>query len=80
MAKLAEYERFMKELCEALGHQHRHVGVSNYSLSKDSKRVVPVTRYGQSLTSSLRSDSVSHRRTNHQSGASSESILAVLNS
>jgi SRSO17 transposase len=31
MAKLAEYERYMKYLCEALGHQDRHVGFSDYS-------------------------------------------------
>jgi SRSO17 transposase len=32
MAKLAEYERYMKYLCEALGHQDRHMGFSDYSL------------------------------------------------
>jgi SRSO17 transposase len=49
MAKLAEYERYMKYLCEALGHQDRHVGFSDYSrglmLPIERKSVEPLAAH-----------------------------------
>ena len=31
MPKLGEFERYIKQLCEALGHRHRHGGFADYS-------------------------------------------------
>ena len=49
MVKLAEYERYMKYLCEALGHQDRHVGFSDYSrglmLPIERKSVEPLAAH-----------------------------------
>ena len=49
MAKLAEYQRYMKYLCEALGHQDRHVGFSDYSrglmLPIERKSVEPLAAH-----------------------------------
>ena len=49
MAELAEYERYMKYLCEALGHQDRHVGFSDYSrglmLPIERKSVEPLAAH-----------------------------------
>ena len=49
MAKLAEYERYMKYLCEALGHQDRHAGFSDYSrglmLPIERKSVEPLAAH-----------------------------------
>ena len=49
MAKLAEFERYMKYLCEALGHQDRHVGFSDYSrglmLPIERKSVEPLAAH-----------------------------------
>ena len=49
MAKLAEYERYMKYLCEALGHQDRHMGFSDYSrglmLPIERKSVEPLAAH-----------------------------------
>ena len=49
MAKLADYERYMKYLCEALGHRDRHVGFSDYSrglmLPIERKSVEPLAAH-----------------------------------
>ena len=49
MANLAEYERYMKYLCEALGHQDRHIGFSDYSrglmLPIERKSVEPLAAH-----------------------------------
>ena len=49
MAKLAEYERYMKYLCEALGHRDRHAGFSDYSrglmLPIERKSVEPLAAH-----------------------------------
>ncbi len=49
MANLAEYERYMKYLCEALGHQDRHAGFSDYSrglmLPIERKSVEPLAAH-----------------------------------
>jgi len=49
MAKLADYQRYMKYLCEALGHQDRHVGFSDYSrglmLPIERKSVEPLAAH-----------------------------------
>jgi len=49
MAELAEYERYMKYLCEALGHRDRHVGFSDYSrglmLPIERKSVEPLAAH-----------------------------------
>jgi len=49
MAKLAEYERYMNYLCEALGHRDRHVGFSDYSrglmLPIERKSVEPLAAH-----------------------------------
>jgi len=49
MAKLAEFERYMKYLCEALGHQDRHTGFTDYSrglmLPIERKSVEPLAAH-----------------------------------
>jgi SRSO17 transposase len=49
MAKLAEFERYIKYLCEALGHQDRHVAFSDYSrglmLPIERKSVEPLAAH-----------------------------------
>ena len=49
MAKLADYERYMKYLCEALGHRDRHMGFSDYSrglmLPIERKSVEPLAAH-----------------------------------
>src|SRR6266850_2528195 len=64
MAKLAEYERYMKYLCEALGHQDRHVGFSDYSrglmLPIERKSVEPLAAYTDRLHVSAKHQSLHH--------------------
>src|SRR6267142_5278693 len=64
MAKLAEYERYMKYLCEALGHQDRHVGFSDYSrglmLPIERKSVEPLAAYTDPLHVSAKHQSLHH--------------------
>ena len=64
MAKLAEYERYMKYLCEALGHQDRHVGFSDYSrglmLPIERKSVEPLAAHTDPLHVSSKHQSLHH--------------------
>jgi SRSO17 transposase len=64
MAKLAEYERYMKYLCEALGHQDRHVGFSDYSrglmLPIERKSVEPLAAHLDPLHVSAKHQSMHH--------------------
>jgi SRSO17 transposase len=64
MAKLAEYERYMKYLCEALGHQDRHVGFSDYSrglmLPIERKSVEPLAAHIDPLHVSAKHQSLHH--------------------
>ena len=64
MAKLAEYERYMKYVCEALGHQDRHVGFSDYSrglmLPIERKSVEPLAAYIDPLHVSAKHQSLHH--------------------
>src|SRR5258705_4945899 len=64
MEKLAEDERYMKYLCEALGHQDRHVGFSDYSrglmLPIERKSVEPLAAYTDPLHVSAKHQSLHH--------------------
>ena len=64
MAKLGEYERYMKYLCEALGHQDRHVGFSDYSrglmLPIERKSVEPLAAHTDPLHVSAKHQSLHH--------------------
>jgi len=64
MAKLGEYERYMKYVCEALGHQDRHVGFSDYSrglmLPIERKSVEPLAAYIDPLHVSAKHQSLHH--------------------
>ena len=64
MAKLAEYERYMKYVCEALGHQDRHVGFSDYSrglmLPIERKSVEPLAAHIDPLHVSAKHQSLHH--------------------
>jgi len=64
MAKLAEYERYMNYLCEALGHQDRYVGFSDYSrglmLPIERKSVEPLAAYIDPLHVSAKHQSLHH--------------------
>ena len=64
MAKLAEYERYMKYLCEALGHQDRHVGFTDYSrglmLPIERKSVEPLAAHIDPLHVSAKHQSLHH--------------------
>jgi len=64
MAKLAEYERYMRYLCEALGHQDRHVGFSDYSrglmLPIERKSVEPLAAHIDPLHVSAKHQSLHH--------------------
>jgi SRSO17 transposase len=64
MTKLAEYERYMKYLCEALGHQDRHAGFSDYSrglmLPIERKSVEPLAAHTDPLHVSAKHQSLHH--------------------
>ena len=64
MAKLAEYERYMKYLCEALGHQDRHAGFADYSrglmLPIERKSVEPLAAHTDPLHVSSQHQSLHH--------------------
>jgi len=64
MAKLAEYERYMKYLCEALGHRDRHAGFADYSrglmLPIERKSVEPLAAHTDPLHVSAKHQSLHH--------------------
>ena|SRR2546426_7030493 len=53
MPKLGEFERYIKELCEALGHRDRHGGFADYSrglmLPIERKSVEPLAAHTDPL-------------------------------
>lgn len=77
MAKLGEYERYMKYLCEALGHQDRHVGFTDYSrglmLPIERKSVEPLAAHIDP-----RHVSAKHQSLHHMVADSEWSDVAVL--
>ena len=64
MATLAEFERYMKYLCEALGHRDRHRGFSDYSrglmLPIERKSVEPLAAHTDPLHVSAKHQSLHH--------------------
>ena len=53
MPKLGEFERYIKQLCEALGHRDRHGGFADYSrglmLPIERKSVEPLAAHTDPL-------------------------------
>lgn len=64
MAELAEFERYMKQLCEVLGHADRHVGFADYSrglmLPIERKSVEPMAAHTDPWHVSAKHQSLHH--------------------
>ena len=64
MPKLGEFERYIKELCEALGHRDRHGGFADYSrglmLPIERKSVEPLAAHSDALHVSAKHQSLHH--------------------
>jgi SRSO17 transposase len=64
MAKLAEFDRYIKKLCQALGHQDRHAGFADYSrglmLPIERKSVEPLAAHTDPLHVSAKHQSLHH--------------------
>ena len=64
MPKLTEYDRYIKKLCEALGHQDRHGGFTDYSrglmLPIERKSVEPLAAHTDPLHVSAKHQSLHH--------------------
>ena len=64
MPKLGEFERYIKELCEALGHRDRHGGFADYSrglmLPLERKSVEPLAAHTDPLHVSAKHQSLHH--------------------
>ena len=64
MPKLAEFERYIKKLCEALGHRDRHAGSADYSrglmLPIERKSVEPLAAHTDPLHVSAKHQSLHH--------------------
>src|SRR4029434_6621030 len=64
MPKLSEFERYIKELCEALGHRDRHGGFADYSrglmLPIERKSVEPLAAHTDPLHVSAKHQSLHH--------------------
>ena len=64
MPKLAEFGRYIKQLCEALGHQDRHTGFADYSrglmLPIERKSVEPLAAHTDPLHVSAKHQSLHH--------------------
>ena len=64
MPKLAEFERYINQLCEALGHQDRHAGFADYSrglmLPIERKSVEPLAAHTDPLHVSSQHQSLHH--------------------
>ena len=64
MPKLAEFERYINHLCEALGHQDRHAGFADYSrglmLPIERKSVEPLAAHTDPLHVSAKHQSLHH--------------------
>ena len=70
MPKLAEFERYIDQLCEALGHQDRHAGFADYSrglmLPIERKSVEPLAAHTDPLHVSAKHQSLHHLVANSQ--------------
>ena len=70
MPKLAEFERYIDQLCEALGHQNRHAGFADYSrglmLPIERKSVEPLAAHTDPLHVSAKHQSLHHLVANSQ--------------
>lgn len=64
MPKLSEFERYINHLCDALGHQDRHAGFTNYSrglmLPMERKSVEPLAAHTDPLHVSSQHQSLHH--------------------
>ena len=64
MPKLADFERYVKQLCEALGHRDRHRGFADYSrglmLPLERKSVEPLAAHIDPLHVSAKHQSLHH--------------------
>jgi SRSO17 transposase len=64
MPKLAEFERYINHLCEALGHRDRHAGFGDYSrglmLPIERKSVEPLAAHTDPLHVSAKHQSLHH--------------------
>ncbi len=64
MPKLGEFERYIKELCDALGHRDRHGGFADYSrglmLPIERKSVEPLAAHTDPLHVSAKHQSLHH--------------------
>jgi SRSO17 transposase len=64
MPKLAEFERYIDQLCEVLGHQDRHAGFAAYSrglmLPIERKSVEPLAAHTDPLHVSSQHQSLHH--------------------
>ena len=64
MPKLGEFERYIKQLCEALGHRDRHGGFADYSrglmLPLERKSVEPLAAHTDPLHVSAKHQSLHH--------------------
>src|SRR6266508_4801794 len=64
MPKLSEFERYIKQLCEALGHRDRHAGFADYSrglmLPLERKSVEPLAAHTDPLHVSAKHQSLHH--------------------
>src|SRR2546430_13700121 len=64
MPKLAEFERYIRQLCAALGHRDRHAGFADYSrglmLPIERKSVEPLAAHTDPLHVSSQHQSLHH--------------------
>jgi SRSO17 transposase len=64
MAELAEFERYMRRLCEVLGHADRHGGFADYSrglmLPIERKSVEPIAAHTDPWHVSAKHQSLHH--------------------
>lgn len=78
MAELAEFERYMKQLCEVLGHADRHAGFADYScalmLPTERKSVEPIAAHTDPRHGSAKHESLHHVVA--QSDWSDEAVLS----
>ncbi|MGC2463013.1 MAG: transposase, partial [Steroidobacteraceae bacterium] len=80
MAELAEFERYMRRLCEVLGHADRHCGFADYSrglmLPIERKSVEPIAAHTDPWHVSAKHQSLHHVVA--QSNWSDEAVLGAV--
>lgn len=68
MPKLSEFERYINELSQALGHRDRHAGFADYSrglmLPIERKSVEPLAAHTDPFHVSAKHQSLHHRNIN----------------